>query len=166
MKHFSFFAAVFFLFFSIPCIGGILNEYGKFVVTDTGSDYAVTFVLDSANKKFPKIKKVTMVDYGNDGEGDLLVLLYKSGNKEVFFRTEDAYRRYVLKNISAKICEDGWSPKIIYHEDRHAWACSKLNFLAKFFMWREIDSGFVEAKAGDWDTFAERIMENVKKIKK
>lgn len=165
MKHLRLFAA-FLLFFGHSCLAGTSNEYGKFVVTDIGGDYTVAFVLDSANKKFPHIKKIAMIDYGNDGEGDVSVLLYKSGNKEVFFRTENDYRRYVLKNASVDVCEDDWSPKIVYYEERHAWACANMNFILKFFMWREIDRGLAEAKAGDWVALAERIMENVGKFKK
>lgn len=157
---------VFLLFFSHSYADGISNEYGKFIVDKTAIDYAVSFILNPANEKFPKIKKIMMIDYDNDGEGDVSVLLYRTGGKEVFFRTEENYKRYVLKNASADVCEDAWSPKIVYRENRHTWKCSKMNFLAKFFMWREIDSGLLDAKAGDFNALAKRIIKNVEKIKK
>jgi len=163
MRHAIFIA----LFFGcVAHAGGISNEYGKFLAVENGGDYSVTFILNSENKKFAKIQKVEMIDRGNDGEGDISVLSYKSGNKEVFFRTEDDYKRYVLSDASRDVCENDWSPKIVYRKDRRAWACSKINFLVKFFMWREIDSGLVDAKEGDWDALAARIIENVGKIKK
>lgn len=164
------FLVLFFLFssfaFRIAYAEGATNEYGKFVVTKTKGDYIVAFVLNPDNKKFAKIQRVDMVDRGNDKEGDILVLLYKNGNKEVFFRTEEDYWRYVSPDASRDVCEDDWSPKIVYHENRHLWACAKMNFFVKFFMWREIDSGLAEAKNGEWEALASRIRENVAKFTK
>lgn len=162
------FFVLFLLFFSfvshVSYAGGMSNEYGKFVVTKTKGDYTVAFVLNPMNKKFAKVQRVEMVDRGDDGEGDISVLLYKSGDKEVFFRTEDEYKRYVSNDASMDVCEGEWSPKIVYHENRRAWACSKMNFIVKFFMWREIDNGLADAKEEDWGALSERIKESIGKF--
>lgn len=169
MKSRMFFV-LFLLFFSFAsCVSyadGMSNEYGKFVVTNAKDEYVVAFVLNSTNKKFAKIQRVEMIDRGNDGEGDTSVLWYKSGNQEVYFRTEEDYKRYVRTDVSRDVCEDGWSPKIVYREKNHAWSCAKMNFIMKFFMWREIDAGLAEAKEGDWDALSVRIRGNVEKFAK
>lgn len=107
-----------------------------------------------------------MTDSDNDGEGNVSVVLYRNGDKEVFFRGEGDYVQYAAKDASANVCEGDWSPKIVYFKDRRAWVCSKINFFVKFFMWREIDAGLADAKNGDWVALAERMAENIKKITK
>lgn len=167
MKYSAFFAAFLFFFVAhVSCADEKTNEYGSFTVTDTGGDYTVAFVLDSANKKFKKFQEVMMTDYGNDGEGDVSVLLYRNGNKEVYLRKEESYRRYTLEEKPGDVCDGGWSPKILYRENLHAWECSKINFFMKFLMWREIDDGFADAKAESWSALAARIMKNVERFVK
>lgn len=141
---------------------GTENNYGKFVETKNRDNHIVSFIVNPTNEKFKKVREVAMFDYGNDGEGDISIVLYKKGDKEVFFRNHRNYRQYVSSEPSADVCGDDWSPKIIYRHN--AWECSKMNFFMRIYMWRQIDKGLADAKREDWNTLAERILRNIKKI--
>ena len=140
------------------------NEYGKFIETKIKDIYTVSFILDPRNTKFQKIQEVTIVDYGNDEEGDATFVLHRNGNKEVFLRTKRNYRRYIAQNPSADVCRGGWSSKIQYRQSTQKWECPGINFVINFFMWQEIDGGLADAKREDWGAFSRRIMEDVRKI--
>jgi hypothetical protein len=126
----------------------------------------VSFVLDSNDDDFRKIEKVSMVDYGDDKEGDVSVLLYRNGNKEIFFRSEKSFQQYSLLNNLSIICGDRWVPRINYRKDKNSWGCSEMNIVARFFMWMEIDGGLVEAKQQEWSALSERVIESVKSFSK
>jgi hypothetical protein len=138
------------------------NDYGKFVETKNQDEHIISFILNPTNEKFKKVQEVAMFDYSNDEEGDISIVLYKKGEKEVFFRNRRNYWRYVSDEPSADVCGGDWSPKIVYRHN--AWECSEMNFFMRIYMWRQIDNGLADAKREDWGALAERILENIKKI--
>lgn len=155
------------LFLHKAAAGGIPNEYGVFIPVRDGSTYAVKFVLDPENKEFAKFQEVEMRDYGNDGGGDAVVILYRNGDKEVFFRESYEFRRYIaMETVPREVCGGRWSPKIEYHVQQLAWKCSKMNFLTKAVVWWEIDRGLAEAKKEDWRALTERILKGARKVAK
>lgn len=166
MKN-SVFVALFLFGFAplVACALDTENEYGKFVELKIKDTYTVTFVLDPMNKKFRNIQEVSMVDHGDDEKGDVSTVLYRNGNKEVFFRNQPNYWRYVMRDASTMhVCGNEWSPKIINVSGE--WKCSKLNPIDKYLIWWQIDEGLAAAKVGDFGALTERILENVKRISK
>ncbi|MBI2121027.1 MAG: hypothetical protein HYT94_05385 [Parcubacteria group bacterium] len=146
---------------------GLSHEYGTFIPIHDGNNYALKFIVDPGAGKFAKFQEVSMTDYGNDGKGDMVILLYRNGSKEVFFRDEYEFRRYVAgESVSKSVCGGDWSSTIKYLAHINEWHCAKINFLYEFVLWWGIDRGLVEAKNGDWQSLSERILQGAEKLKK
>jgi hypothetical protein len=146
------------------------NNYGKFIETKAQHDYIVTFILNPTNEEFKKIRAVSMVNYGDDENGDVSIVSYKRGDEEIFFRNWSVYRRYVSHNTAADVCEESVWPwwvlpkKIVYQKNK--WECLNAGIALNQAMWPQIDDGFSEAKKNEWSALTERILENVKRIAK
>ena len=161
MKNILFFVLC--LLILIPksmCAEGISNGYGTFFVIEETDDYEVMFVLYDIENEFSKVQAVSMMDCLDNGEGDVTVLVYRNGDKQVFLRSEEAYQYFVSHESKADVC-DGWSPRIKYRTETKSWRCSQLNFFVRYFMWYQIDNGLENAKKQEWVDLSTRIKKSV-----
>ncbi len=163
MKYVLFFLL---LLWGLARADGISNEYGKFAVSKKSNDYSVSFVINGTNKRFVKIEKVAMIDYGNDGRGDIVVISHRNGDREILFRDEAGFNHYLAENRLIRVCENGWSDKMQYKKNFTYFKCKDINFVIKWFLWGAIDGGLEDAKNEDWNTLSARLMKYIEKLQK
>jgi hypothetical protein len=162
LKFWALFLALFVFILHAPGSFGTPNAYGEFFETKIKDDYTVTFIANLTNRRFPKVEEASMIDYGNDDEGDVSRVLYRNGNQEIFFRTKRGYGRYVGQNESMDVCKGDlsfwyWLPKKIYYRKKqNRWECLSVGL--ERFIWGEIDDGLADAKRGNWDALIERLL--------
>jgi hypothetical protein len=95
-------------------------------------------------------------------EATTVELYYQSGKREVLFRTEGAYEKYILAEVGGTVCAQGdWSRRIVFRVPNGVWTCPRLSpitaLMHTYMLWPEIDRALQEARQHKWREFIERI---------